>query len=159
MQIREIKPQDNFQVQQVVSEVMTSFDCVGEGYSISDPELEDMYTAYNNDRSVFYVICEDDKILGCGGIGPLVGGDPRVCELKKMYFYPELRGKGYGRKLMELCLAKAKAMGYSKCYLETVERMTRANNLYSKFGFEKLSGQEGATGHGGCDTFYEKSLS
>ena len=158
MQIRKIQPQDNLQVKQVVYNVMTSFDCVGDGFSISDPELDDMYAAYNNDKSVFYVISEGDRVLGCGGIGPLVGGDPLVCELKKMYFYPELREKGYGRKLMELCLADAKAMGYSKCYLETVERMTRANNLYNKFGFQKLSCQEGATGHGGCDTFYEKEL-
>ena len=159
MQIRKIEPSDNLQVKQVVIDVMSAYNCVGEGYSILDPELDNMYAAYSDNRSVFYVISHDhERILGCGGIAPLAGGDPEVCELKKMYFYPELRGKGYGRKLVELCLADAKALGYSQCYLETVERMHRANYLYSKFGFEKLCNQKGATGHSGCDTYYIKQL-
>lgn len=156
--LREIQLEDNSQVAKVIKEVMTSFECVGEGFSIEDPEVEDMYSAYNNDRSIFYVIEKDKEILGCGGIGPLIGADQDTCELKKMYFFPLIRGKGLGRMLMDLCLKAAQEMGYKKCYLETVERMQRANKLYAKYGFKKLNAQEGNTGHCGCDTFYVKDL-
>lgn len=156
--IREIVSEDNGAVAHIIKEVMTSFQCVGEGYSINDPELSDMYAAYGDNRSRFYVVEEEGVILGCGGVAPLAGGDQNTCELKKMYFLSQLRGKGMGRILLELCLSTAKELGYKKCYLETVERMDRANVLYAKSGFKKLGGQEGATGHSGCDTFYVKEL-
>jgi len=156
--IRPINQADNPAVADLIKKVMTSYKCVGEGYSIEDPEVNDMFGAYNDPRSIFYVIESEDKILGCGGIAQLAGGDEDVCELKKMYFYPELRGKGYGRKLMDLLLKDAPRLGYKKCYLETVERMQRANDLYNKYGFTKLSSQEGNTGHCGCDTFYIKEF-
>lgn len=156
--LRPITTNDNAQVAQVIKEVMTAFECVGEGYSITDPELEDMYKAYTNDRSAFFVIATDHKVFGCGGIAPLAGGDPATCELKKMYFYPELRGQGWGKAMLEKCIATAKQLGYSLCYLETVERMERANHLYNKYGFKKLDSHQGATGHCGCDTFYVKKL-
>lgn len=158
LKIRKIQPTDNIQVAKVIKEVMTSFDCVGEGYSISDPEVDNMYESYNNEKSVFFVIADQDKIYGCGGIAPLAGGDESVCELKKMYFFSEIRGQGFGRQMMDLCLAEAKRLGYKKCYLETVERMARANKLYARYGFKKLANQEGSTGHCGCDTFYVKEL-
>ena len=123
-----------------------------------DPEVDDMHGAYNNDKSAFYVVEEDGKVMGVGGIGPLVGGDTDTCELKKMYFLPELRGKGQGKALMEVCLSVAKEMGYPKCYLETVERMIAANGLYQKYGFQPLGHHLGGTGHNGCDSFYIKSL-
>jgi len=157
--IRAVHHNDNHQVATLIRTVMTDYGCVGEGYSIEDSEVDDMYTAYNNDRSIFFVISDPaEKIYGCGGIAPLAGGDPDTCELKKMYFYPEVRGKGLGKQMMNLCLTAAKQRGYAKCYLETVERMERANHLYAKYGFEKLCGQEGGTGHSGCDTFYKLEL-
>ena len=75
-----------------------------------------------------------------------------------MYFLPEARGHGWGRKLMEKCLDTARRLGYQKCYLETVERMQTANLLYKKMGFEALCGRMGDTGHGSCDTYLVKDL-
>jgi len=159
LEIRTIKASDNPHVAQVIRTVMTSFDCVGEGFSIADPEVDKMYEAYANDKSRFYVIANSDTVYDCGGIGPLIGGDERVCELKKMYFYPEIRGKGFGRQLMERCLQEAINLGYKKCYIETLNTMSKANSLYKFYGFKKLEKQIGNTGHNGCDTYYIKDLS
>lgn len=156
--LRKINKEDEPQVATLIREVMTSYGCVGEGYSIEDPEVDHMYDAYAHDKAIFYVIESKGRVLGCGGIAPLAGGDDNTCELKKMYFYPELRGQGYGKKLMDTLLQDAKELGFQKCYLETVERMHKANGLYKKYGFKKLCGQEGSTGHCGCDTFYERAL-
>ena len=133
---------------------MTEFSCVGEGYSISDPEVDQMFLSYQGDRAAFFVIEKDGQVMGCGGFGPLVGGDGATCELKKMYFLPALRGYGMGKKLLNKCIDLATSYGYERMYLETVNRMTAANALYQQRGFQPLVDPEGATGHSGCDAFY-----
>lgn len=158
MTLRKIISADNPAIQQLIIAVMTAYDCVGEGYSINDPEVADMYLHYDTPGAVYFVLEEEGEIYGGGGIGPLSEGKADTCELKKMYFYPEARGKGLGTKLLKLLLEAARNMGYKHCYLETVERMEKANLLYNKFGFKKLVSQEGCTGHSGCDTFYVLDL-
>lgn len=158
--LRPIQPADNQQVAHIIRTVMTEFGCVGEGYSILDPEVDDMFGAYTNERSAFFVIGGEgtDEVFGCGGVGPLVGGGSAVCELKKMYFKPMLRGLGFGKIMVTACLEKAKELGYQRCYLETVDRMVQANHLYKKMGFEKIDGPMGATGHCSCDAWYVKEV-
>lgn len=158
VEIREISPADNPAVAHVIKTVMTSFGCVGSGFSITDPEVDDMYTAYRGSGARFYVVEEAGEVLGVGGVGPLIGGIDDVCELKKMYFLPKLRGRGFGDELMRTCLDTAVELGYRGCYLETVDRMTSANGLYKKYGFELLDEPMGATGHSGCDRYYFKAL-
>lgn len=155
---RPIRVEDNAAVADIILSVMEGYGCMGEGFSSSDPEVHDMYHYYLDDRSAFYVIEYRGQVLGCGGIAPLQGADPTICELKKMYFLAELRGHGYGQKMIDQCLTKAKELGYQQCYLETVEAMQAANHLYRKNGFIALTSHMGATGHSGCDAYYIKAL-
>ncbi|MCB0677847.1 MAG: bifunctional helix-turn-helix transcriptional regulator/GNAT family N-acetyltransferase [Saprospiraceae bacterium] len=155
--IRPIQEADNPQVARLIREVMTEFGTVGEGYSIMDPEVDRMYETYKG-RSSFFVIEQQGAIQGCGGIGPLTGGPADVCELKKMYFYPSLRGLGFGKRLVDLCLQAALEYGYRRCYLETVDRMWQANLLYQRAGFERLSQPMGNTGHSSCEAYYIREL-
>lgn len=156
--LRPIQAGDNGKVARIVRQVMTEYGATGEGYSIMDPEVDQMYEAYNNSRSAFFVIERQGEILGCGGIGPLTGGGGQTCELKKMYFLPELRGLGFGKRLARLCLDKARELGYRRCYLETVERMWQANHLYRRLGFQRLESALGCTGHSACEAFYALEL-
>ena len=96
----------------------------------------------------------DEKVVGCGGIGPLAGGDDSTCELRKMFFLPATRGIGLGRRLLSLVMDEARKRGYTACYLETLDRMWRANKLYRKSGFELLDKPLGETGHDACDRWY-----
>lgn len=157
--IRPIQPTDNTVVARLIRQIMGEFETVGEGYSSADTEIDDMFQAYAGARSVFYVLEKDGRIMGCGGFGPLNGADPEICELRKMYFLPELRGIGLGKKLLHLCLDKAREMGYRECYLETVERMWQAVRLYEKTGFKKLENRCGDTGHCSCEAYYSLRLS
>jgi putative acetyltransferase len=137
---------------------MTEFGAVGKGFSIEDPEVDNMFEAYNNDRSAYYVLTLEDRIVGSGGIAPLAGGKPSTCELKKMYFFPEARGFGWGKQLVSRLEQEAKARGFDTIYLETLTRMESANRLYQQAGFQKICGSVGNTGHCGCDSFYEKKV-
>ncbi|HMQ48576.1 MAG TPA: GNAT family N-acetyltransferase [Saprospiraceae bacterium] len=152
--IRPILKSDNSQVAFIIRQVMTEFGAVGEGYSILDPEVDEMYEAYHSDNAAFFVLAAGDHILGCGGIGPLAGGDKDTCELKKMYFLPETRGQGWGKKFVLHCLDAARSMGYRFCYLETIHRMEQANKLYQKMGFQQMPNALGCTGHSSCETYY-----
>ena len=157
-ELRRIRPEDNPQVASIIRTVMTEFGAVGPGFSIMDPEVDHMYEAYQDSRSAMYVVERSGKILGCGGFGPLVGGEAHICELKKMYFLPELRNNGLGKKLALRIFDDARNAGYTHCYLETLCSMRSANALYQKLGFHALNGSLGATGHGGCDAWYLFSL-
>ncbi|MBB4079856.1 putative acetyltransferase [Lewinella aquimaris] len=159
--LRPILPSDNAAVARIIRTVMPEFNCVGEGYSINDPELEDMHTAYSQPRSGFFVLVDDtrnDEVVGVGGYAPLAGSDGTVCELRKMYLLSQTRGKGGGRLLMDRCITDARRDGYARMYLETVASMTSAAAVYEKYGFTPLPGPLGSTGHSGCDRFMIKSF-
>ena len=97
-------------------------------------------------------------VVGGGGIAPLDGGDPSICELRKMYFLPDARGHGLGEQLLRRCLDAARGFGFATCYLETLARMDDARKLYRKFGFQPLCAPMGNTGHFGCDSYYALDL-
>jgi putative acetyltransferase len=152
--LRPIRPADDAAIAAIIRRVMPEYGAVGDGYAINDPEVDWMSRAYGAPRCAYFVIERDGAILGGGGVAPLEGGDPQVCELRKMYFLPELRGLGAGRALMQQCLDAARRFGFRRCYLETLCAMTQARRLYERSGFRLIERSMGATGHGGCDTFY-----
>lgn len=158
MTLRSIAQADNPGAALVVRTVMTEFGAVGAGYSIEDPEVDYFFEHYKQAGHHFFVIEDQGRILGCGGIAPLKGAEATICELQKMYFYAELRGQGWGKKMLEACLAIARQLQYKTMYLETLQSMDRANALYKKYGFKALTGPEGKTGHGGCDAYYALTL-
>jgi GNAT superfamily N-acetyltransferase len=158
-QLRPIQPDDNEAVAKIIRTVMTEYGAVGKGFSIEDPEVDHICEAYTHERAAYYVIeANDGRILGCGGIAPLAGGAEGTCELKKMYFYPELRGLGWGKRLVLTLEDEARERGFDTMYLETLGRMDLANRLYRQMDFEQISGPIGHTGHTSCDLFYEKKL-
>ena len=152
--IREIRQEDNDSVARIIRTVMPEFGAGGQGFAIHDKEVDDMYGSYNHDRAAYFVCEVDGKLVGGGGIGPLAGGGLETCELKKMYFLPEGRGKGLGQKLLARCLVQARRMGYQHCYLETFNTMTQAMKVYERNGFRRIKGPMGNTGHFACDVFY-----
>ena len=158
--IRQIQAKDNARAAEIIRTVMPEYDCVGEHYSISDPEVDHMYEAYQGDKARFYVIedTSSGQVHGIGGFSPLKGSDGSVCELQKMYFLKSVRGYGMGRRLLELCLDEATKLGFEQMYLETVFRMKEAEALYRKMGFEDIDGPMGNTGHTACDHFMVKTL-
>jgi len=158
--IRPIRKKDNPEIAQVIRSVMTEFGAVGEGYSIVDPEVDDMYGNYKKANQSCYFVIEDSAaaIVGGGGVAPLIGGDGQTCELRKMFFLPSARGIGMGSRLVRLLLEKATDFGFRQCYLESLGRMDAAIRLYEGHGFERLKKPMGATGHDACDRYYLRTL-
>lgn len=157
-QLRPIRREDNPAVAEVIRSVMTEFGAVGAGYSIEDPEVDDMYAAYPSPAARLWVVEHDGEVHGCGGFAALTGGPGDTCELRKMYFRPSLRGLGAGHALMALIVDEARAAGYSRMYLETLESMQGARALYGKHGFEPLDAPMGNTGHCACNAWMIRPL-
>jgi putative acetyltransferase len=156
--IRPIEPADDAAMAAIIRAVMPEFGASGEGFAINDPEVDWMSRAYSEPRHAYFVLDRDKRVLGGAGIAPLAGGDADVCELRKMYFLPEARGTGAGTAMMARCLDAARAAGFARCYLETLCGMDAAMRLYERSGFLRIAGPMGATGHGGCNTFYLRAL-
>ena len=153
--IRPIRPADDAAMAAIIRAVMPEFGATGCGFAINDPEVDWMSRAYAAPRSAYFV-AEDEtgRVLGGGGVAPLEGGDAETCELRKMYFLPAARGRGTGAAMMRRCLDAARGFGFRRCYLETLTGMDAAMRLYERSGFRRIDGPLGATGHGGCNTFY-----
>ena len=155
--IREISPADNTEVAVVIRKVLIEMGVPKVGTAYEDKSLDDMYSYYDHPAMKYFVVIENDKIIGSAGIGPLPG-EPEVCELQKMYFLPEARGRGIGAEMMQICLNYAKEAGYKKCYLETMPYMEHARKLYARTGFQPLNGPMGNTGHYNCSVWMIRSL-
>ena len=156
--IRPIETRDDADVANIIRTVMPEFGANGPGFAIHDAEVGAMHGAYSRPRCAYFVVELDGKVVGGGGVAPLENGDPSVCELRKMYFLPVLRGRGAGEALMARCLDAARAMGFRQCYLETLSGMDAAQRLYERSGFSRIPGPMGATGHYSCDKFFIRDL-
>lgn len=156
--IRKIRKEDNEAMASIIRTVMPEFGASGQGFAIHDNEVNNLFEAYSQPRCAYFVCAIEGMIVGGGGIAPLAGGDDNTCELKKMYFLPAGRGKGFGKQVLLQCLKAAKEAGFEFCYLETFNTMKDAMQLYEKSGFKKIPGSLGNTGHFACDTFYQIDL-
>jgi len=155
--IRLIKPDDNQAVKDLVLETLAEFGLFGAGFAGVDTELEDMFSSYNNDLSAYYVVEQNNQVLGAAGYAPLIGTEPgTIAELRKMYLLPTLRGLGVGQKLIEICMTAAKEKKYQSMYLETVNEMQTAIKLYKRNGFFCLQNRLGNTGHDNCGVTMQK---
>ncbi|CAI8317599.1 MAG: putative N-acetyltransferase [Flavobacterium sp. SCGC AAA160-P02] len=156
--IREIEARDNEQIKNIVQSVILEMGAPKIGTAYEDIALEDMFTNYNKDNAIYFVVEHFGKVLGGGGIAQLDDYKNNTCELQKMYFLPQARGKGLGTKMIVKCLQKAKEFGYSQCYLETMPYMKAARKLYKKNGFIQINGPLGNTCHYSCDVWMIRSL-
>ncbi len=142
----------------VIRAVMPQFGASGPGFALSDPEVDHLSRAYSAPRSAYFVLEHNGRVVGGAGIAPLAGGDAGVCELRKMYFLDQVRGRGQGRRMLQHCLATARQFEFRRCYLETLTGMDAAQHLYADAGFKALCSPLGATGHFACDRYYVLDL-
>ena len=117
------------------------------GTAYEDIETTRMFESFQDEKSIYFVIEDEGEVKGGCGIKSLSIADNGVCELQKMYFSIDLRGKGYGQKLLSICLDAAQEMGYTHCYIETLSELKKALKLSKHNSFKKPTRTDGWTGH------------
>ncbi|WP_318469987.1 bifunctional helix-turn-helix transcriptional regulator/GNAT family N-acetyltransferase [Photobacterium leiognathi] len=156
--IRAITPLDNAAVAALIRRVSAEYGLTPDkGFSVADPHLDDLCQHYQTANSCYWVIEKNNRILGCGGIAPLAG-DTQWSELQKVFFLPELRGKGLARTLTVKALKFARENGFKGCYLETTEVLKEAVKLYQSLGFVDIPTALGSTGHDACEIHMLKTF-
>lgn len=162
--IREIRSSDNEELKNVILQVSAEFNtydpkCTsGAGSGAGDPEINDLFSAYNELGAYYWVVEDlvDSKILGGGGYKKLKGAN--MAEMQKLFLLPSARGHGIAKFLIDLILKYALMAGYRQIYLETVSQMNKAIEIYKKYDFKSLSKPIGETGHFQCGIFMIKDL-
>ena len=156
--IREIQQKDNAALAKIVRTVILEMGAPTIGTAYEDKATDQLFETYQKEKAIYFVLEHNQKVVGGVGIAQLDNFDGNVCELQKMYFLPEARGRGLGSKMIIICLEKAKEFGFESCYLETLPYMKDAVKLYKKNGFKNLDKPMGNTCHYSCDVWMIKNL-
>ncbi|RFU72276.1 acetyltransferase [Trichoderma arundinaceum] len=111
-----------------------------------DDELKGLPGKYASPAGALLIAVDaaTDSVLGCIALRPLnlepvfLESRPsglRYCEIKRLFVYPEARGRRVAKTLLVEAVKCAQAGGYDEMLLDTLSRMTAAIGLYKSEGF------------------------
>jgi putative acetyltransferase len=106
------------------------------GFQDFDKEMENFPGQYAPPRGCLYVALDANQPIGCVALRNLGQG---VCEMKRLYVKPSLRGQKVGKLLAEIVIKAARDMGYDHLRLDTIPSMKQANMLYNALGFKQIA--------------------
>jgi putative acetyltransferase len=114
-------------------------------------DMDAVTSQYREPSGTFLALMDGPRVVGTGAIRRL---DAETCELKRMWFLPEYRGKGHGTRMCERLFEFARAAGYKRVRLDTASELKAANRLYQRLGFRPIERYN----DGPADIFMEMSL-
>jgi putative acetyltransferase len=126
--------------------------------SVLEASDRELFATYRAASAEYFVALHGNVVVGGAGIAPLAGAGEQTCELQRMYLSAQHRGRGVGRLLLQECLRRARALGFRKCYAETILEMQEAIHFYECSGFERLNAPLGSSGHSHNDCWLVRDL-
>lgn len=105
-----------------------------------ESELAQLPGDYAEPAGALLLALVDGELAGCGAFRPLPEADmPNACEMKRLYVRPTHRRFGLGRLLAQQLIDQAREAGYSLMYLDTLDDMESARELYATLGFHEVA--------------------
>ena len=98
------------------------------------PDLLRFDQHYAAPRGAFFVVREDNVVVGSVGVARLDGGS---AELHRLYLDSRLRGRGTGRALVEAVLEWCRTQNIPRLILWSDTRFDQAHRLYERMGFQR----------------------
>lgn len=98
-----------------------------------DEEVARLPGMYAPPKGALLLARVDGEAAGCAGLHELEDG---IAEMKRLFVRPRYRDLGLGRALAQRILDEARAIGYRKMRLDTIQgTMDPAIRLYRRMGF------------------------
>jgi DNA-binding MarR family transcriptional regulator/N-acetylglutamate synthase-like GNAT family acetyltransferase len=97
--------------------------------------VKDFLDNFDAEREHCWIAERNGERVGCVFV---VKQNVTTAKLRLLIVEPAARGAGLGRRLVEECIAFARAKGYRKLVLWTHAHLTAARAIYRKTGFKKL---------------------
>ena len=157
---RKIEPADDAEIAKIIHSNLERLHLNLPGTAYFDPELDHLSDYYNSnpEKRIYFVAVAVDGRQIIGGVGiEEFEGIEACAELQKLYLDDSVKGKGYGKELMQIAENWAKSAGYKNLYLETHTNLSVALNLYEKMGFQQVE-KPCSTQHSTMNRFYLKEL-
>jgi len=116
-------------------------------------DVNDLQNHYFNNGGTFLVLTDNNRVVGTGGVRHLSAS---VCELKRMWFLREYRGRGLGTRLLMQLIEWASDSSYETMRLDVADevRSAPAVRLYERLGFTRIERYNESL----CTVWMEKSL-
>jgi N-acetylglutamate synthase-like GNAT family acetyltransferase len=112
--------------------------------------VKDFLENFDAGRERCWIAERDGERVGCVFV---VKQSATVAKLRLLIVEPSARGAGLGRRLVDECIAFARAKGYRKLVLWTHAHLLASRSIYRAGGFKKLPRTEAH------DTFGPKAVS
>jgi putative acetyltransferase len=101
-----------------------------------DKELSDLPGDYAPPDGRLLLVEYEGQLAGCVALHKL---EPGICEMKRLYLRPQFRGKRLGSALADRVISEARAIGYQRMRLDTVEPVMKdAVAMYRRLGFKDI---------------------
>jgi len=102
-----------------------------------DQELANLPGEYAPPSGRLLLAEYEGRLAGCVALHKLEEG---ICEMKRLYLRPQFRGKRLGRAIADRIIAEARAIGYGRMRLDTVEPVMKdAVAMYRRIGFREIA--------------------
>jgi GNAT superfamily N-acetyltransferase len=101
-----------------------------------DRELAEFPGKYGEPGGAFIVARDGEAVIGCVGLRKM---DAETCEMKRLFVTGGYKGRGVGKRLVELIIEEAGRMGYARMRLDTLLKMNAAVKLYRNSGFYEIT--------------------
>ena len=133
--IRPYEPGDDEAVSEVVRQVFEEygFPWQPERYNA---DTADIQTHYLSKGGAFWVAAFNGLVVGAGGFLPKC--DQR-CELHRLYFLKEHRGKGIGGKMLRTIAEEARRKGFTHMEFWSDKLLTTAHKVYERYGAKLIA--------------------